>query len=95
MTGLRIRDTQTGLKAIRKTAVDEILSRLAVKRYAFDVELLTLANLYNLKVIELPVNIQMGGLFNLREVWKMFVDLLGITYRLRIAKYYQRLRKKS
>jgi glycosyltransferase involved in cell wall biosynthesis len=90
LTGLRLGDTQTGLKAISRKAVNIIVSRLAVKRYAFDVELLTLANLYNLKIIELPVNIQMSGLFSIREVWKMFIDLLGITYRLRIIKYYQR-----
>jgi dolichol-phosphate mannosyltransferase len=91
MTGIRLRDTQTGLKAIRRKAFEDIFPRLAVKRYAFDVELLAVANLYGLKVVEMPVNIRMGGgLFRLRDVWKMFVDLLGITYRLRVLRWYQR-----
>lgn len=89
LTGVRVRDTQTGLKAVRRDALDEAFSRLAVKRYAFDVELLAMANLCGLKVVELPVNIRMRGLFDLREVWRMFLDLLGIAYRLRISKYYQ------
>ena len=89
LTGVRVRDTQTGLKAVRRDALDEAFSRLAVKRYAFDVELLAMANLRGLKVVELPVNIRMRGLFNAKEIFMMFLDLLGIAYRLRISKYYQ------
>jgi len=89
MTGVRLRDTQTGLKALRKSAFRDIFPRLAVKRYAFDVELLAVASLHGLKIVELPVNIKMRGLFNLMDVWRMFVDLLGITYRLRVRRWYQ------
>jgi dolichol-phosphate mannosyltransferase len=90
MTGAKLRDTQAGLKAIRKSAFKDIFPRLTVKRYAFDVELLAVANLYGLRVVEMPVNLQMRGLFSVREVWKMFVDLLGIAYRLRVLRWYQR-----
>jgi len=90
LTGVKLRDTQAGLKALRKNAFMDIVPRLAVKRYAFDVELLALANLYGLKVVEMPVNIKMKSLFSLREVGKMFVDLLGIAYRLRVIRWYQR-----
>jgi glycosyltransferase involved in cell wall biosynthesis len=90
MTGAKLRDTQAGLKAIKKSAFKDIFPRLAVKRYAFDVELLTVANLYGLKVVEMPVNLQMQALFSFREMWRMFVDLLGITYRLRVIHWYQR-----
>jgi len=90
MTGVKLRDTQTGLKAVRKSAFEDIFPRLAVKRYAFDVELLAVANLYGLKVVELPVKIRMRGLFHPKDVWRMFVDLLGITYRLRVLRWYQR-----
>ena len=91
LTGVRMRDTQTGLKAARKNALERVFSRLTVKRYAYDVELLAVANLYDLKVIEMPVNIRMNGLFNPKEIWRMFVDLLGIAYRLRfLKKWYLR-----
>jgi hypothetical protein len=89
MTGVKLRDTQTGLKAIRKSAFKDIFPRLAVKRYAFDVELLAVANLFGLKVVEMPVNLKMRGLFNPKDVWRMFVDLLGIAYRLRVLRLYQ------
>lgn len=93
LTGVRLGDTQTGLKAVRKNVSERVFSRLSVKRYAYDVELLAVANLYGLRVMELPVNVRMRGLFNPMDVWRMFVDLLGITYRLRVAKWYSRAMK--
>jgi dolichol-phosphate mannosyltransferase len=90
MIGAKLRDTQAGLKVMRKSAFKDIFPRLSVKRYAFDVELLAVANLYGLRVVEMPVNLQMGALFSIREVWRMFVDLLGIAYRLRVLRWYQR-----
>lgn len=88
LTGLRISDTQTGLKAVRRSSFKEVFSKLAVKRYAFDVELLVIANLRGMKIVELPVHANINVPFSLREIWRMFIDLLGITYRLRVSKYY-------
>jgi dolichol-phosphate mannosyltransferase len=90
MTGVKLRDTQAGLKAVRKSAFINVFPRLAVKRYAFDVELLTVARLYGLRIVEMPVTLKMQALFSFREIWRMFVDLLGITYRLRVIRWYQR-----
>jgi dolichyl-phosphate beta-glucosyltransferase len=90
LTGVPWRDTQAGLKAIRKSALLDVFQRLAVKRYAFDVELLAVANLYGLKVVEMPVKLKMGASFRLKEIWRMLVDLLGITYRLRVRRFYQK-----
>ena len=71
--------------------MERVFSTLAVKRLAFDVELLAVANHHGLKIVELPVNIHMTrGLFSFREVWRVFIDLLGITYRLRVTRWYQR-----
>jgi glycosyltransferase involved in cell wall biosynthesis len=90
LTGIPLKDTQSGLKAMRKSAFIEIFPKLAVKRYAFDVELLAVANLYGLKVVEMPVNIKLNATFKLQNMWHMFVDLLGIAYRLRVVHWYQR-----
>src|SRR3989304_1745535 len=70
LTGAKLRDTQAGVKAIKKRAFKDIFPKLTVKRYAFDVELLAVANLYGLKVVEMPVNIQMNALFRPKEVWR-------------------------
>jgi dolichol-phosphate mannosyltransferase len=90
LTGVPLKDTQSGLKAMKKNAFINIFPRLAVKRYAFDVELLAVANLYGLKVVEMPVNIKLDAKFKPKEIWLMFMDLLGIAYRLRIIHWYQR-----
>jgi dolichol-phosphate mannosyltransferase len=92
LTGVRLKDTQAGLKAVRKSAFMDVFLRLAVKRYAFDVELLTVAKLYGLRVVEMPVRLKMGASFRVREMWKMLMDLLGIAYRLRVRRYYQKFR---
>jgi len=91
LVGLKLSDTQTGLKAIRRKAFVNVFPRLTVKRYAFDVEMLALANLLGLRVVELPIDIRIRKLFSLQEVWRMFLDLLGITYRLRVVRWYQRV----
>ena len=90
LTGIRIGDTQVGIKAIRRVAFVDVFRFLSVKRYAFDVELLVLARLFGLRVVELPVKLKLKNLFSFREVWRMFLDLLGIAYRLRVKKWYQR-----
>ena len=90
LTGVPLNDTQSGLKAMKKNAFVDIFPRLAVKRYAFDVELLAVAHLYGLKVVEMPVSLKLDASFKVKQIWLMFVDLLGIAYRLRVIHWYQR-----
>jgi dolichol-phosphate mannosyltransferase len=90
LVGFNLKDTQVGLKVMKRSAVNKIFPLLSVKRYAFDVELLTLANLYGLKIVEMPVRLKIDSSFKLTDVRRMFIDLLGIAYRLRIIQWYQR-----
>jgi len=90
LTGVGVSDTQAGIKAVRREAFVEVFRRLSVKRYAFDVELLVLARVFGLRVVELPVRLRLGSRFSFGEVWRMFWDLLGIAYRLRVRRWYQR-----
>jgi dolichol-phosphate mannosyltransferase len=90
LTGVPLNDTQSGLKAMKKTAFIDIFPRLAVKRYAFDVELLVVAHLYGLNIVEMPVDLKLDASFKAKQIWLMFIDLLGIAYRLRVIHWYQR-----
>lgn len=90
LVNVPFKDTQAGLKAMRRMAFQNIFPKLAVKRYAFDVELLAVANFYGLRIVEMPTNLTIRSTFRLKEVFKMFLDLLGIAYRLRLIRWYQR-----
>jgi glycosyltransferase involved in cell wall biosynthesis len=88
LTGLKVGDTQAGMKAVRKEPMEKVFAALSVKRFAFDAELLVVANLYGLKIMEMPVQIKLkNGSIGIREMYRMFIDLLGIAYRLK-CKYY-------
>jgi len=86
---LPISDTQSGFKIFRASALKKIIPLISVKHYAFDVELLTVANLLNLKILELPASIKLESTFKSRNIARMFIDVLGIAYRLRIRRWYQ------
>lgn len=87
--GLKVMDTQVGIKVFKSEVLKEILPVLSIDRFAFDVELLVLASRFGYKIAELPVSINMQtGLSNIsvRAIGKMFIDTLEILYKLRIAK---------
>lgn len=95
MTGINLWDTQVGFKAFRRDALIDIMKLVSVRKYAFDVEVLTIATLLNKKIAVVPVEIHGNALFSLRNIVRMFVDMLGIAYRLRIKKWYQKNHNKK
>lgn len=89
--GLRIKDTQVGLKLFKRKVLEDVLPRLLVKRYAFDVEILSVAYFLGYKKIyESPVQIQhkFSSSINRRVIIRMIWDTMSVFYRLRILKYY-------
>ena len=93
--GIKIKDTQSGLKIGNGDALRRIFNIMLVKRYAFDVEMLAIASRLDLKIKESPIRISLNSPFRLREIVNMFVDVLGISYRLRIIRFYQQYWKQS
>jgi dolichyl-phosphate beta-glucosyltransferase len=53
-----IRDTQCGFKLFKKEQGKELFAKAKLDRYAFDVEILYLARLYNYRIAEIPINWQ-------------------------------------
>ena len=93
---INVRDTQVGMKFFRSDVIKKILPKLCVNGFAFDIEMLAVANQmgYN-KIYEFPVEIEMefeGSTISsksfLKTAWKMMWDTLGVFYRLRILHYY-------
>ncbi len=95
--GLKIRDTQVGMKFFRRKVIDKVLPRLLVKKFAFDVEILAVANALGFKrIFEAPVDIKLefGGASSiankrfLKIALAMMIDTLAVFYRLKILNYY-------
>jgi glycosyltransferase involved in cell wall biosynthesis len=92
---LNVRDTQTGLKLFRRQVLHEALPLLAIKKFAFDLELLVVAHqLGYRKILEAPISLdyQFESTVSLRSAWRVLWDTAAIFYRLRILRYYQRRR---
>jgi glycosyltransferase involved in cell wall biosynthesis len=91
--GLNVRDTQTGLKLFRRDVLLAVVPLLAVKGFAFDLELLVVSTkLGHTKIIEAPIDLsyKFESTVDLNAVWKILWDTAAIFYRLRILKYYDR-----
>jgi len=90
LVGIKVSDAQVGFKAFRREALEKLVKMQSAKRYVFDVEYLALANFLKLKLVELPIYIQLDARFSLRKIWQMFWELLGVAYKIRIKKGYQK-----
>ncbi len=90
LTGIKASDTQTGLKAFKGESLKRAIRLVLVKRYAFDVELLAVAELLRLKTVEIPTVVRLGNRFGKGAALRMLVDLLAVAYRLRFLKWYQK-----
>ncbi|MBV8148132.1 MAG: glycosyltransferase [Candidatus Eremiobacteraeota bacterium] len=89
--GLPLRDTQTGLKLFRAELLRDVLPRVLAKRFAFDIEMLSIAHYLGYRIADAPVVLGFNrryGRINYKEVWRIFLDTLAIFYRLRLLHYY-------
>ncbi len=94
LLGINVNDTQAGLKIFRKNVLKKVLPRLLVKRYAFDLEMLAVANhLGFTKIFEAPIKLNydfksLTHASGLKIIYKSLIDALAVFYRLRILHYY-------
>ncbi|MBI2021328.1 glycosyltransferase [Candidatus Daviesbacteria bacterium] len=94
--GLKIRDTQVGMKFFRREVLEKILPRLLVKTYAFDIEILAVSHSLGYKrIFEAPVELNFRKATSsittqkyLRILFHMLWDTLAVFYRLKILGYY-------
>jgi glycosyltransferase involved in cell wall biosynthesis len=91
---LDVRDTQVGMKILRRELLDTVLPLLLIKRYAFDVEILAVAADFGFdRVEEVPVRLQYrfaGTGIDSRAVQLMFKDTMAIAYRIHLRHWYVR-----
>lgn len=100
--GLNVKDTQVGLKFFRREVLEDVLPRLLVKQFAFDIEILVVAfHLGYRKIKEAPIELTLNftesivsqNLF--KVIVKTLIDTLAIFYRLKILHYYDDTSKRK
>jgi len=88
---LNIRDTQTGIKLIRRDVLAAVLPRMVEKRFAFDLELFVIARRLGYKrFLEAPIRLrhQFTSTVSWRSVYRSLLDTMAIWYRLRVLHFY-------
>lgn len=101
--GLKLRDTQTGLKIYKRSVLDKVLDRLVVKRFAFDIEILAVAHSLGYKrIYDGPVEVKwdfkdttIWGVFTDNGIWNFVYDTISVWYRLKVLRYYKDKRKRT
>jgi len=94
LLNINVRDTQAGLKIFKRNVLIKVLPRLLVKRYAFDLEILAVANYLGFhRIYEAPIKLSyaynsLTHAAGLRIIYHSFIDALAVVYRLKILDYY-------
>ena len=89
--GLNLSDTQTGLKVFKRHVLVKVLPRLLVKRWAFDLEILSVANRLGFtKIYESPIELNYNFASNIgwSSIKNFALDYMAIIYRTYILRYY-------
>lgn len=89
---MNISDSQVGMKVFKRCVLEDSFPRIVIKKFAFDVELLVVAQMIGFgKISESPITLdyRFTSTIHLSTIWKIFIDTLAIFYRKNILKYYQ------
>ena len=94
--GFSVQDTQVGLKIFKRKVAKDVFPRLLVKKFAFDIEMLAVANVLGYhKIYEAPVKLRFEvGSISLTRLFSILLktlwDTLAIFYRIKVLKYYRK-----
>jgi glycosyltransferase involved in cell wall biosynthesis len=94
--GIKVKDTQAGIKIFKKKVLEKILPRLVEKRFAGDLEMLVVAKHLGFdKIYEAPIKLSykfkgISSASTLRSIRGIFLDTLAIFYRKNLLKHYNK-----
>jgi glycosyltransferase involved in cell wall biosynthesis len=100
--GIKLTDTQTGLKVFKRNVIATVLPRLMVKEFAFDVEILAVCRYAGFtRIYEAPIEVNWASvntnftpflIFD-RNIRYMLVDTLAVFYRMYVIRHYSERNK--
>jgi len=95
--GFKVKDTQVGLKLFKGKVAKDVFSKIIVKKFAFDIEVLAVAyKLGYTKIYEAPIKLDFrrASTITSTNLWKtifwMLWDTAAVFYRLKFLKYYDK-----
>lgn len=91
--GLHVKDTQAGLKIYKRNVLKDILPRIIVKMFAFDLEMLVATHKLGYHIKEFPIHVTFSrkyGRITFSDCWNTGIDTLAIFYRYLILNFYSR-----
>lgn len=99
---IRVSDTQLGMKFYRRKVLEDVLPRLIVKKFAFDIEILAVAkHLGYSKIYEAPVELRWDEANStisknvIGSIQDTLLDTIAVFYRLYILHYYDSSSKRK
>lgn len=101
LLGINVHDTQAGLKIFKRPVLIKVLPRLVVKNYAFDLEILAVANKLGFtKIFEAPIKLDynftsLTHATGFKTIYYCLIDSLAVFYRLKILNYYDDKNKRK
>ncbi len=93
--GIKVKDTQAGIKIFKKSVLEKMLPRLVEKKFAGDLELLVVADTLGFKrIYEAPIkldysNSSITSAATIQAILGIIQDTLAIWYRKNILHYYR------
>ncbi len=99
--GIKVRDTQAGIKIMKRNVIEKILPRLVEKKFAGDLEIIVVAGVLGYKrIYEAPIKLNyhaspITSAATLSSIISILIDTLAIFYRKNIVRYYQKPRRKK
>ena len=91
--GLKVKDTQTGIKLFKTESASEILKNLRTSRFSFDLELLAIAANKGLKIEEMPVVVNFSRNKKNRSTIRLSSIFEMLRDSVRIKRYLRRMKK--
>lgn len=92
--GIKIRDTQVGIKIFRKKVLEQVLPKLVEKKFAGDLEILVVADTLGFQqIFEAPIKLDynlssLTSAAAFKPILAILIDTLAIWYRKNILRYY-------
>ncbi len=88
-----LKDTQCGFKCFSASAAEDLFSHQTLSSWAFDIEILAIAQLRGYKIVEVPIpwHFDSGSKLNaFKSAAQMFLDILTIRDNARKGIYDQK-----